>query len=152
MATDKQKEYNRKYYLEHKSQLKANWSQWASNNKDYLKKYKAEWRAHNPDKKALHDAKYKLRIRMEIFDKYGHSCKCCGIEEYEFLQIDHVKSNGNIERKIMSLAKIYKKVLATNPDDNEYQLLCSNCHYAKSYYGSCPHNEYTSEVQEGCPV
>lgn len=79
-------------------------------------------------------------VRLECIAGYGGCCACCGTTVREFLQLDHVNNDGFLHRR-------NKEVKGTGiyfwAKKNNYpktlQLLCANCHNAKSWYGVCPH-------------
>lgn len=77
------------------------------------------------------------RGRRELLDFLGGRCACCGEREPAFLEIDHVNGGGGRERKAKnSLANLRNRVMNTPSD---FQVLCANCHVAKSTVGECPH-------------
>lgn len=81
-------------------------------------------------------------LRTEVFNAYGHYCNCCGIDQYEFLTIDHVHNNGAEERReIGNNMKIVRKIIEDGFPSG-YQVLCWNCNAAKQYHNGCPHVLY----------
>lgn len=82
---------------------------------------------------------YRKRLRARCFAALGDACACCGETETDFLQIDHVEGGGNQERRERySFDNIFLMRADGFPTD-KYQLLCANCHYAKTRKGACPH-------------
>lgn len=67
---------------------------------------------------------------------YGGRCACCGIATYEFLTLDHVQNDGNIDRKNHNSYNAYRKAIKLY-DINKYQVLCMNCNFVKGKYGQC---------------
>lgn len=82
---------------------------------------------------------HRRRLREEVISKYGGLCACCGETEIKFLCIDHVNGGGNKERKEVKQSSLYYR-LKREPVSDQYQVLCHNCNFAKTAYGSCPHN------------
>jgi hypothetical protein len=80
----------------------------------------------------------RIKLRLDIIGHYGAKCACCGITIIEFLTFDHVENDGNIERRELAQHQIYAKAKREGYPDT-YQLLCGNCHIAKTVYGMCPH-------------
>lgn len=81
-----------------------------------------------------------LREKLSVFDAYGgRKCACCGEDHIEFLQLDHVNSNGADDRKqgLMGTA-LYRKLKRQGYPPG-FQVLCANCNFAKGLYGQCPH-------------
>lgn len=98
---------------------------------------------------------YLLRIRREVLSHYGSKCACCGVEFVEFLEIDHVNSDGCDHRRS---ARINLYVyLIKNKYPSSFQLLCSNCNLSFARYGYCPHNplvtrsRFNGKKVEGVP-
>lgn len=86
--------------------------------------------------------KYVLKhkqIRSEVITKYGGKCVCCQESTPEFLAIDHINNDGNIERKNLSASMLIYKLWKSPTIIDKYQLLCHNCNAAKAFHGQCPH-------------
>lgn len=89
-----------------------------------------------------HKEKYgKMKFTIiNFYTKGTMKCQCpkCDVIGYEFMTIDHVKNNGNIDRKTKNAAQIRKLIIENNfPDD--YQVLCYNCNCTKGTFGVCSH-------------
>jgi len=80
-------------------------------------------------------------LREQVVKGYGHRCKCCGEDRYEFLQIDHVNGDGWVKRQAgedLTTQQICRKIIRLNfPPD--YQILCASCNWSRGVYGYCPH-------------
>ena len=130
---------------------------WKKNNPDKSKiikqreynknkeKYIARATKWNEDNKLSHrnsNATWRWKLRQEIIEAYGGSCTCCGEVIPEFLSIDHINNDGNIERKQKNSkggATFYKELKNRGFPKDNYQLLCMNCNFAKGHFGICPH-------------
>ena len=78
--------------------------------------------------------------KIKVLNRLGGKCMCCAESIPEFMNIDHINNNGNIERRNgMSGRDIYNKVLRMENPELEYQLLCANCNLGKRLRGTCPH-------------
>jgi hypothetical protein len=77
--------------------------------------------------------------RQTAIKAYGGKCACCGEQEEAFLQFDHVDGNGNVHRRSVYAGVNFYRWLIKNAFPPSIQLLCGNCHNAKSHYGVCPH-------------
>lgn len=129
---DKGKEYTKRYY----TKAQAKW--------------KRAWRRRKPGYREYYRTKTResqLRLKKEVFDAYGNKCACppCGETISEFLQIDHISGDGGKHRREVLGGKnrgghAFYLWLKQNgfPKDN-FQILCSNCNFAKGRYGVCPH-------------
>jgi hypothetical protein len=87
------------------------------------------WRKANP-------RPYLYKLRDAVFKKYGDKCVMCGFSDRRALQFDHVKGDGNEERRNIphngaGYGKYWKGVLAA--EEGKYQLLCANCHCIKTH-------------------
>ena len=87
---------------------------------------------------------YRKKIRKEVLELYGHKCTCCNEHRHEFLAIDHINDDGNIERKKMfnnnhgsSSYSFYLK-LKREPKRSDLQILCHNCNSSFAHYGYSP--------------
>jgi hypothetical protein len=95
-------------------------------------------------KKQIQKREYYKRDKIKITKYYSKSsipfCKCCGENELEFLEIDHLDGHGREHRKkLKSERKHFFNWLQQNNFPDGYQILCSNCNMAKGIYGKCPH-------------
>jgi hypothetical protein len=67
-------------------------------------------------------------------------CACCGIEQYEFLSLDHINGGGYKHRKeIGNFGRNFYKWIIKNNFPSGFRVLCHNCNLAKGFYGKCPH-------------
>ena len=83
------------------------------------------------------------RMKRAVFAAYGGRCACpgCGVDQIEFLSVDHVAGNGAENRAAglygsgLSLWQYLKR----EGFPSGYQLLCHNCNHAKGRHSACPH-------------
>ena len=87
---------------------------------------------------------YRLQLRLQALEAYGGACICCGETTPEFLQFDHINNDGYIHRKHNTVRGGIALWLKQNNYPDTIQLLCGNCHGAKSFYGHCPHQNTSS--------
>lgn len=88
----------------------------------------------------------KKRQRLEVLMAYSRgklACNCCGENYMPFLQLDHVNSDGHLDRKRGLVGTSLYKYLRDRayPDKERFQLLCGNCNFAKAWTGggiACP--------------
>jgi hypothetical protein len=85
-----------------------------------------------------------------VLAKYGGKCQCpgCGITQYEWLAIDHVRGGGCRERREKKFAnsQAFYNYLDKHPKSAKYQILCHNCNSAKAFYGGCPHAKMAAPI------
>jgi len=105
------------------------------------KKYNANWR-HREEFRAARRAQRKER-RVRVIRHYGAHCRCCGLDDINFLSIDHVNSDGAAHRKEIGTngGQIYLWLEKNGlPDDARLQILCYNCNLGRAFNdGVCPH-------------
>lgn len=89
----------------------------------------------NARKRAL-----RQRARQEAVDAYGGACICCGETYLPYLDLDHINGGGTKHRKQLGWGVAYFKYLKDNHWPQGIQVLCGNCHYAKTRGHACrPH-------------
>lgn len=101
-----------------------------------------DYRSKPENKKKENERKngYHRRLRSVVIGNYGGECACCGCDEDVFLQIDHINNDGAKERKEKGLtSRKLLNYIINNNFPNTYQILCANCHQAKSKLGKCIH-------------
>jgi len=95
------------------------------------------------------------RRKLDVFQHYGGAkCACCGVSEISFLQLDHIKNDGNTWRKAGETAgqRFYLFLQKHDyPLQNRLQVLCANCHQSKHFNnGICSHqNRICSHQNQG---
>ena len=100
--------------------------------------------------KACYGRKYRSSIKLEAILALGSKCACCGEEHPAFLTLDHINDDGGEHRAQYSSSNnslIYADARKEGWPTDRYQLLCYNCHAAKTYNGSCPHQDGISADQ-----
>lgn len=79
-----------------------------------------------------------IKLRFKAINAYGRICECCGVDQYEFLSLDHVLGGGrkhieSIKGNIYSWAK-------KNNYPSDLRLLCLGCNQGREINGGeCPH-------------
>lgn len=81
------------------------------------------------------------KLRAEVLAAYGGACTCCGEATPEFLSVDHINNDGAAHRKVIGEGSVrfYSWLKRNGWPREDFQLLCWNCHMAKSHYKVCPH-------------
>lgn len=77
--------------------------------------------------------------RLEVLERYGPTCRCCGEIDADKLVIDHVNGGGSHEKQRYPARNIYLYLVCRQVDHSRYQVLCQNCNQAKASFGICPH-------------
>lgn len=79
--------------------------------------------------------------RKSCIDAYGGQCACCGLSSEKYLQLDHINNDGKDHRKQIYPNNHHRGSMYTwafrNNFPNNLQLLCANCHQAKTSGKSC---------------
>lgn len=106
-----------------------------------------KWRNENPDKanalarKHYHISprkhmdscnKSRVKVRIDMIIEYGGKCSSCGIDDFEVLDIDHIKNNGASHRRNGLFGyNLYRFLKKHRWPKDDYQLLCKNCNWKK---------------------
>jgi hypothetical protein len=119
--------------------------------------YSAEWRDQNREHRATYMLEYRRRhaaklrarrkedhaaLRQRIVRAYGGKCACCEVMEPGFLTIDHINSDGHLERKQSGsdTPSFYRRIETAGYPKDRYRLLCFNCNLGRARSGGvCPH-------------
>jgi len=97
--------------------------------------------ANNRKSRGEAQKKYHEKVRVEVMERYGRVCQCCGEATRDFLSIDHINGNGAEERRQgLGGINLYIRLRARGYPPG-YQVLCFNCNLAKGFYGRCPHEK-----------
>ena len=90
-----------------------------------------------------------LKLKFEVFSVYSkrHSnsdipcCRCCKDSSHiEFLAVDHIHGRKHLPKEEQTLGgRDMNNWLKKNNYPEGFQILCSNCNFAKAMYGKCPH-------------
>jgi 5-methylcytosine-specific restriction endonuclease McrA len=75
------------------------------------------------------------KIRELVIKGYGGKCVCCGNPNTRLLQLDHINNDGASHRREVKITM--NRWAYINNFPNTLQLLCANCHHAKTHHGQC---------------
>jgi len=104
------------------------------------KNKEADKRYYHKKGRELNNERRRLRTDR-VVTKYGGMCVCCGETIRDFLTLDHVNNDGNVERRTTHMTKLYKKLDRATDRLPGYQILCCNCNFGKHRNGGvCPHD------------
>jgi len=84
-----------------------------------------------------HNSRQHAHWRTLCFDHYGNKCECCGEDNSVFLELDHVNNDGKKHRQIAGPHLARWLSMNNFPSEWEIQILCANCHAAKTRLGNC---------------
>jgi hypothetical protein len=91
-------------------------------------------------------------LRLRVLEGYGGCCVCCGETEDVFLQFDHVDGGGVAHRRRVRAGVAFWLWMIKNNFPPEIQVLCANCHAAKSKGVVCPHQRSERSVPDELPL
>lgn len=127
-----------------------------ANRKEYMRKYKhteqyKEYKKKNIEKykaciRAANIKKHKA-VRLAVLTHYSggkSKCACCGEENIEFLQLDHINNDGAEHRK--STSHLYSWIIKNNFPEG-FRILCANCNFSRGAYGYCPHRNLPEDIK-----
>ena len=96
----------------------------------------------NPHLQKVRNSRAAAKLRQEVINGLGGACACCGEDRLIFLALDHIHGGGTQESNIIGNDGVYRKARREGFPRDKYQVLCSNCNWAKHVTkGACPHNE-----------
>jgi hypothetical protein len=80
--------------------------------------------------------------KKKVFDHYGGKCVCCSESTLTFLALDHIEGGGEKHRKDLNTGCGYRfyKWIVKNGFPTGFQILCHNCHFAKTVEGGCAYH------------
>lgn len=86
---------------------------------------------------------YRKQIRTEVLQKYGGKCACCSETTEEFLTIDHMNDDGNVERRKLfgsqsGYSHSFYLKLRREEKRSDLQVLCYNCNSSFARFGYSP--------------
>jgi hypothetical protein len=104
------------------------------------------WERANMPHVLQRNREYLARVRWTALVHYSSGdepeCACCGETELVFLALDHVRNDGADHRRELAeegRGASLARELARQGWPEGYQVLCSNCNWAKHVLGACPH-------------
>ena len=83
-----------------------------------------------------------LAIKIKVLSYYGGQCVCCNTKVLSFLTLDHIDGGGEKHRKEIKKpcgVRFYRWLIANHYPEG-YQVLCFNCHMAKTWEGECTYH------------
>jgi len=126
--------YQKVYRAAHKKEFQA----YKRKHRVRARRQMLVWRAKHKLRVQLMQKRHRAKLRLEILEHYGNVCACCGEWHTEFLEVDHIKNDGNLHRKEIGRGSMYNW-LRQHHYPKGFQMLCSNCNKAKANYHVCPH-------------
>ncbi len=107
------------------------------NIKKEAERKRAKEKSANP--KTIRNLKAYYKLRDEIIRGYGGRCACCGVDDRDVLNIDHIEGGGTRQYRKMGPEKVYRW-LRDNGYPKTLRLLCANCNCGRvATGGACPH-------------
>ncbi len=98
------------------------------------------WKTNNPDMVRAEKDRRQKRQKQKVVDAYGGECACCGETWLPYLQIDHINGGGLTDRKLYGGGQRFYGSLIRRSFPDGLQVLCANCHAAKTARLECvPH-------------
>lgn len=73
------------------------------------------------------DKVYRKKQRLKALSVMGSVCVCCGMDDPDVLEFDHIRPVGKERR-----SESYQEVLRLENPYEVFQLLCANCHRKKT--------------------
>ncbi len=92
------------------------------------------------DKHRAKETRRYADMRKNVIEAYGGRCVCCRTTVTKYLQLDHVNNDGAAHRKELTGDRKGGSIYVwaqRNDHPPTLQLLCANCHQAKTTCGGC---------------
>lgn len=168
-SKNKEKENNRckEYYMNNREEIIKQKLDHNKENKERINTRRREYRLENIEserekarkiyhktkdqtrnKRSERAAKYRKQYKDKMFLHIGRKCAFCGETDENLLTLDHIKQNGSEERKVFKsfiqmLRDIERRDWSVEYINENYQILCYNCHEAKDKraYFDLPYSE-----------
>lgn len=87
--------------------------------------------------------------REQVLRILGGHCVCCEETNFDVLEVDHINNDGKEERKkFRNFQMLLKKLRTVANSQSQYQLLCANCHTAKTHDVICIHRRAEVAIEE----
>lgn len=91
------------------------------------------------DSRRAQERGWRNKAKEEALAAYGGKCVCCGESHSPYLTIDHVNDDGGAHRREVGAGSLTIHLwLRRNGYPKGFQILCANCHLAKSWKRPCP--------------
>jgi transposase-like protein len=127
---------NAKHPLE-RSFYQAKWKRWVCRDCRYAKAvaYRDSHYEKGLEYARRSGVTWRHKLRVEMFDRYGWVCACCGEDDPRALTLDHVAGGGRKHRREgMDGHYHIGRYLRANGWPEGYQTLCWNCNSVKHFY------------------
>lgn len=98
---------------------------------------------HKPPEQARRwDKTFRLNLLAKTVEAYGGRCACCGEGYLPYLTIDHVNGGGLKHRDDLKAhgTVFYQRLKMMGYPKDGLQVLCANCHMAKTRGVVCQHS------------
>ena len=94
--------------------------------------------------------KYRRNLKQDALNAYGGKCACCGVDNYEFMAIDHINGGGNKHRKENKTGSglQFYRWLKKNKYPKGFQILCANCNWIKRFENNESNNSKRGRVRK----
>jgi hypothetical protein len=135
---EKRRIYHAQYYIDNREKVKTHVKQYRAENKEKVKTqrhgYYMDNRVEIISQTAIAAANRLRKKKTLVFKHYGPRCKWCGETNPLFLQLDHTNSDGSAHRDTLRGKMLIWTWIIKNNYPKGFQVLCANCHFAKSQY------------------
>jgi hypothetical protein len=111
---------------------------YAKNPEAYREKARL-WYKRNAEKARKKTRDNGIKNKKIVVDQYGGFCACCRETEIVWLTVDHINGDGKTHRQAQGSGSALHRWLIRHGFPPGFQILCANCHLAKSSGVNCPH-------------
>lgn len=133
-----------KCYAENGEKYKKRNSLWKKDNYEKARDTTQRWKKKNRKRVIEANKTRHYNLRFKALKKISNSlcCENCGCDKYELLEINHIKGNGNKERKGTQSGRFYMDIAKMENPTKHFNILCRPCnhiHYLEMLHGKLPY-------------
>lgn len=129
------KQYNHEYYIKYKTKLDKINKEWKHKNKLRMKSIQYNSWTRNRDRINSRSRETMRQNRVKLINILGGPrCTKCGYcDDWRALTLDHIRDDGNEDRKLHTNSRRLYSFYVRNPNIaiSNLQVLCANCNQIK---------------------
>lgn len=134
----------------HREEVNAYRRKYAQENPEKIRGYMQKWYYKNHKDTLAYHTNYRERLREEVIEAYGGSCRCCGEREHQFLTVDHVHGWAKNPEKYRHTKRqrgsthLYLWLRKNRFPKDGFALLCFNCNQGRQRVkdSKCAHENF----------
>ncbi len=134
----------RKYYEAHREQEQEYQREYASKHRESERERARKWYKVHKEQ----ELESRWAERQKVLELLGGECIKCGITDIRLLQINHKNGGGFAERRKFGYWKVIRDILKGGRDTSDIDLRCANCNILYEYECGRRYNRPDFEIRE----